>query len=992
MRKPTLPQSDNARTLSAGVEFAALLIVSLLFIWLANTLDLYEQLQRAAGFPVTSTSLDEIILTVVVLTLATALFAFRRWQVAETEISLRQAAETALLSREKRFMALIANSSDAISLLSANGELIYDSPAAPGMLGYESGALVGKNLFQLIHAEDVDESRRIFHDLIAKPSERAFHTLRFLHQDGSWRWIEIVGSNLLAEPAVEAIVFNYRDVTESKRAQSELLQSEERFRLVVESVADYAILMLDPTGRVATWNLGAERIKGYTAEEIIGQHFSRFYPQADIASGKPGRALKIAIAEHVYHEEGPRVRKDGSQFIADVTITALFDQNGTLRGFAKVTRDVTERHQTQELLRQSENRFRGLIENSSDAIALFAADGTVLYGSPATVSVLGFQPDELAGHNALEFVHPDDQALLISALTTLNENPGMRLELEGRVMHKDGNWRWTEGVFTNLLEDPSVGAIVNNYRDITERKQRRRELEAMAAVSAALRAAETRADMLPVILEQSLSLLNTHVASLAMVDPLTGAIVTELGLGVWAQFTGRTHPITQNLTHQIIATGQLYLSDDISGEPSLEVLLPISDIRAIAGVPLSANQKIIGVLWIGRKAPFGPDEVHLLSALADIAGNAIHRASLYEQTQLTLRNIAALRDIDRAITGSFDLSLSLNTVLIHALAQTEVAAASILIFNPLTQRLNLSVSRGFKSNVSTRVEIRLGEGYAGRAAFERKTIYISNLAEQSDNPRVVELLAVEKFTSYYAVPLMAKGQIKGVLEVFFRGPIHESEAVGFDFLNALAGQAAIAIDNATLFAGLQRSNLDLSLAYDATIEGWSRALDLRDKETEGHTLRVTELTLRVARAAGFGDEELVHIRRGALLHDIGKMGVPDAILLKPGPLTDEEWEQMRKHPAYAYELLSPINYLHPALDIPYCHHEKWDGSGYPRGLKGEQIPLSARLFALVDVWDALRSDRPYRVAWEPEKVRDHIQSLVGTHFDPRATEIFLNVV
>src|SRR4030095_309227 len=148
--------------------------------------------------------------------------------------------------------------------------------------------------------------------------------------------------------------------------------------------------------------------------------------------------------------------------------------------------------------------------------------------------------------------------------------------------------------------------------------------------------------------------------------------------------------------------------------------------------------------------------------------------------------------------------------------------------------------------------------------------------------------------------------------------------------------------------------------YDSTIEGWSRALDLRDRETEGHTIRVTEMTLKIARIAGMADAELVHLKRGALLHDIGKMGIPDAILLKPDKLETEEWVIMRRHPVYAYELLLPIEYLQPSLDIPYCHHEKWDGSGYPRGLKGEQIPLAARLFAVIDVWDALRSDRPYR--------------------------------
>jgi PAS domain S-box-containing protein len=186
-----------------------------------------------------------------------------------------------------------------------------------------------------------------------------------------------------------------------------------------------------------------------------------------------------------------------------------------------------------------------------------------------------------------------------------------------------------------------------------------------------------------------------------------------------------------------------------------------------------------------------------------------------------------------------------------------------------------------------------------------------------------------------------------------------------------------------------KSNLDLSSAYDATIQGWSRALDLRDKETEGHTICVAEMTVALAKSFALGAEEILQIQRGALLHDIGKMGVPDAILLKPGPLTGEEWELMKRHPAYAYELLSPIQYLRPALDIPYCHHEKWDGSGYPRGLAGEQIPLAARIFAIVDVWDALRSDRPYRPAWEEARVIEHIRSLSGSHFDPRVVELFL---
>lgn len=187
---------------------------------------------------------------------------------------------------------------------------------------------------------------------------------------------------------------------------------------------------------------------------------------------------------------------------------------------------------------------------------------------------------------------------------------------------------------------------------------------------------------------------------------------------------------------------------------------------------------------------------------------------------------------------------------------------------------------------------------------------------------------------------------------------------------------------------IEQAHLQLLSAYDATIEGWSRAMDLRDKETEGHTQRVTILSEQLARLEGISNEELVFVRRGALLHDIGKLGVPDAILLKADTLTKEEWEIMQKHPQYAYEMIYPIEYLRPALDIPYCHHEKWDGTGYPRGLKGEEIPLTARIFAIVDVWDALTSDRPYRPAWSKEDTLKYINSESGKHFDPHIVELF----
>jgi putative two-component system response regulator len=192
---------------------------------------------------------------------------------------------------------------------------------------------------------------------------------------------------------------------------------------------------------------------------------------------------------------------------------------------------------------------------------------------------------------------------------------------------------------------------------------------------------------------------------------------------------------------------------------------------------------------------------------------------------------------------------------------------------------------------------------------------------------------------------------------------------------------------------LQDAHKDLLAAYEATIEGWSHAMDLRDHETEGHSQRVKELTIKMARMFGMSEEELVHVRRGALLHDMGKLGIPDSILQKKDQLSPAEWEIMRRHPQLAFDMLYPVEYLRQAaVEIPYCHHEKWDGTGYPRGLQGEEIPIAARLFAVVDVWDALTSDRPYRPAWTKEEAFNYIREQSGKHFDPQVVELFFKVV
>jgi HD-GYP domain-containing protein (c-di-GMP phosphodiesterase class II) len=361
-----------------------------------------------------------------------------------------------------------------------------------------------------------------------------------------------------------------------------------------------------------------------------------------------------------------------------------------------------------------------------------------------------------------------------------------------------------------------------------------------------------------------------------------------------------------------------------------------------------------------------------------------------EVIQRQVNHLSALRSIDKAIISSLDLDVTLDVFLTHVMTELHIDAASILILNKHTQTLEQVIRKGFRTSALKYTKLRLGQSNAGRAAIERKIVNIPNLNENLANFESSEQFSTEGFASYLAVPLIARGETMGVMEVFQRSrKVIKPEWM--EFLQAIAYQGAIALDNSFLFNNLQRSNTDLSIAYDRTIEGWSNALGMRDKETKGHSQRVADLTIRIAEEFNIKDEQLIHIRRGALLHDIGKMSVSDSILLKPGELTDEEKIIMKRHPKHARDLLYPIEHLRPAIDIPFCHHEKWDGTGYPRGLKGEEIPLSARIFSVLDVSDALSSDRSYRSAWSEEKVADYIKSESGSRFDPRIVEVFLKI-
>jgi PAS domain S-box-containing protein/putative nucleotidyltransferase with HDIG domain len=548
----------------------------------------------------------------------------------------------------------------------------------------------------------------------------------------------------------------------------------------------------------------------------------------------------------------------------------------------------------------------------------------------------------------------------------------------------------------SLLEMLAAHAAVaiENSRLYVETQRRLKELEVINRISTTLRAAQTVEEMLPLLLSETLQVLESGSGAIWLYDRTSGLLKEAAARGWFAELHEGPVKSGEGVAGTVFQTNQPVILKEFATDPmtreSFRKQVPPG--WGGACVPIRTMQETIGVLFVSVALPrqIQPEDVHLLSTISEIAGNAIRRADLHEQTERQVQRLASLRAIDTAISTILDLRVTLGVLIDHIISQLKVDAVDVLLLNPNTQTLEHAASIGFRTDAIKHTHLYISESLAGDAVRKRELVYIPRLAENDLFARR-PMSSAEGFVTYFGVPLIAKGQVKGILEIFHRSLI-EPDAEWRSFLETLAGQTAIALDNAALFEDLQRTNLDLSLAYDATIEGWSRALDLRDQETEGHTLRVTEMTLKLARMMGARDPDLVQIRRGALLHDIGKMGVPDSILYKEGSLTGEEWEIMHRHPNFAHDMLLPISYLRLALDIPYCHHERWDGSGYPRGLKAEQIPMDARVFAVVDVWDALTSDRPYRKAWTEQAALEYIQNNAGSQFDPKVVEMFLRMI
>jgi len=626
------------------------------------------------------------------------------------------------------------------------------------------------------------------------------------------------------------------------------------------------------------------------------------------------------------------------------------------------------------------------------------SDWTMILVSDGCFDLTGYTPQELVENQTIAYgqiTHPDDRGRVWDEIQkAVEKQTSFQLEYRIITASQQEKWVWEQGrCMQSLVNDQTI--LEGFITDITERKFTEEALRRRAAQLALLNdivrrisASHNVTDILTTTVNLIQENFGYHHVSIFTTDSANGILILRASAGKFIHLFSKDSQIKlgMGMIGWCGQQGKTLLANDVAADEHYINIYPDKiPTRSELSVPVQFENKVYGVLDI--QSPnldaFDQNDIQVMETLADQIALGLENTNLLSEIRQQIRYLNILHTIDQIIASSTNRQMVLSAILEQAIRELGADAGDFRLYSPFEHSLDLIIGSGFKASLKPKPSLRLGEDMAGQAIFQRKTISVHNSTSV--------ILPGEEFTCYYGVPLVAKGEIKGILELYFRKHIYHNIDQE-NFLTTLAGQAAIALDNLELFDRLQRTNIELSLAYNETIEGLSAAIDLRDKETEGHTQRVTDLTLRLAVQMDMPETQLLDLRRGALLHNIGKLGVPDYILQKRGRLTKEEMEKIRSHPAYAFELLSKIAYLRPALDIPYCHREKWNGAGYPRGLKGEQIPISARIFSVVNIWDTLTNDRPYHKAWSQTKALAYIRKQSGIDFDPQVVNAFIRML
>lgn len=735
--------------------------------------------------------------------------------------------------------------------------------------------------------------------------------------------------------------------------------------LVVESM-EVLVVVLDMQDRIVDINPTATQTLEMKSSQLIGQ------PAATIFATWPELVKRFFKPENVKSE----ISIGSNHF--EIKSTLLYDKKERYVGRVFVARDITERkelqkaleelnqeleervskrteelHKSVEQYRESEERFSTLAEAAFEGIG-FSGKGRIIDCNEQLATMLGYEQSQMVGLEVRKFVAPESLEIVSEYIKSGNEGP-----YEHMALRQDGSTFPVE-VRARTIPYKGQQVRVTIIRDITERKRTEDEIRKLSHA-----------------VEQS-------NASIVITDT-DGKI--EYVNPYFSELTGYTFK-------EVVGQNPSILKSGITKEAVYTDLWnTITDGKEWQGE--FCNKKKTGELYW---------ESVSVSPIIDSTGNITHYVAVKtdiserKQTEETILKQLAFEELMTVILTRFatsphnEIDVRIQDALQKIAAFMEVERTYMIIIDPehrdswsITHEWNLPQAPPF---LLIRRQVPMGTfPWAENQILTGNVTRINKLDDYPPEASAIfEQHSAEGTKSVLNVPVRdSDNQISGCIGVHTYSYTKTWSVEDISHLRIVGDAIANLLER-------KRAEEMLLNAYDTTLEGWAKALELRDKETEDHSRRVTELTVILAQAMGIEGDELIHIRRGAILHDIGKMAIPDEILRKRGPLTASERKVVEQHPIRGYELLSPISFLERALEIPYCHHEHWDGSGYPRGLKGEEIPPAARIFTVVDVWDALLSDRPYSKAWPREKAIQYLKDESGKIFDPKCVSVFLELV
>lgn len=800
-----------------------------------------------------------------------------------------------------------------------------------------------------------------------------------------------------------------KELVERKRAVEDLRASEEYARNIINSSLDM-IIAIDKEERIIEFNKAAQETFGYSIEEILGKDVAILYadPHEHFAIHKTtvekGRCVQEILNK----------RKNGEVFPSFISASILLNAQGELVGVMGISREITERKRAEENLLRSEKRYKRLVESVTDYIyTVEVEDGKAIAmsHSPGCVAVTGYTSEEYEANPDLWYrmVYEGDQKNVMEQAARVLSGETTPL-LEHRIIHKDGSIRWVMNTSVpRYSEEGRLIACDGLIRDITERKRAEEEIKQEMEITANLlmiaEATASTADidkLMEHIVQCSHEIINCNMclgyiwdkeAEVFMPSQAAGLAYDMMPLFRTETLYERVDFVKKALDRRKPVIEQFGVEgSDFRMLNTGSALQWIKDINTMVVIPLIGRKDYLGLIIIicKKNREFSERDKRIFEGISHQVSIALEEARLYRDSidrtmELThkIETIQAMHDIDKAILSTLDPQAILDTafIVISKVIPCERAAVALVD----EEKGGLIYKAGlWVTFLQKGAFIPFKDTSAADVIKTGRPQYVANLEKVKDILPIEKRLLEEGFLSHIRVPLIVKGEVSGLLIIGARRPSAFTPE-NLLTLEKMASQIGIALENARLIS-------DLEDLFIATVKTLSAAIDAKSPWTAGHSERVTRYALSIGKEIGLSEREIKDLELAGLLHDIGKIGTFDIILDKPGRLDSEEYEIVKKHPARGVELLEPIKQLRHITPWIRHHHEQYDGTGYPDSLKGEEIPLMARIIAVADTFDSMTAERPYRETPGRERAIEELKRCSGSQFDPKVAEVFLKVL